>query len=373
VPLTQDQWLGLEMAEDAPDWIHEITILILVTRFLKEPHQPDTGDIIMADLTVKYMGLALNNPLIVASSSLSSTPENVCRIEDAGAGAVVLKSLFEEEIRTPVENILELESTQWYPEMMDVLKSDTSAHSIDNYVDLIRQAKSRTSFPVIASINCQTNSEWIDYAAKIKDAGADALELNIAFIPNDPDRRGEDIENLYVSITSSVRRAVRMPIAVKISSNFTSMTHLAHSLSTSGASSIVLFNRYYSIDIDLDAQEIIPCNRFSHPEDYRIPLRWISLLSSQIPADLSASTGIHETSTALKMILAGASTVQLCSVLYINGLNHVGVMLDGMKQWMETNEYSRILDFKGRLSQLRNKDPDQYERLQYIKSRVGFE
>ena len=243
----------------------------------------------------------------------------------------------------------------------------------EEYLKLIRQAKESIAIPVIASLNCVSPKWWTDYAKQIAGAGADALELNIGIIASDFERSSQDIELLYTEIVESVRSRIELPLAVKIGPYFTSLPKAAESLERAGVSALVLFNRFYQIDIDIDKFELIPGNRFSTPEEIFLPLRWIAILAGRVGCDLASSTGVHDGAGLIKQLLAGANAVQACSHFYLKGLNQVGIMLEELRAWMENHEYKSINDFQGRMCREASHRPEHYERQQYIKVFVGIE
>jgi dihydroorotate dehydrogenase (fumarate) len=327
----------------------------------------------MADLSTGYMGLKLRNPLIVASCSLTNTVEGVQRCADAGAGAVVLKSLFEEQIEADTR---EVERHVWlagHSEAYDYVRKIGIETGAQDYLDLLEKAKQAVSVPVIASLNCITPGWWTDYAKKIEAAGADAIELNVAILPSDPRRSGNDIEQLYYHIVEDVKKNVKIPIAVKIGPYFTSMASIVSELSDKGAAALVLFNRFYQVDINIDRLGLVPGYRFSAPEEINFSLRWISLLAGRVKCDLAATTGVHDASGVIKQLLAGAATVQVCSTLYIHGIGHIANMLSNIVAWMQKHHFESVADFRGRLSQKDSDRPELYERLQYIKALVGID
>ncbi len=327
----------------------------------------------MTALATTYMGIKLRNPLIVASSSLVKSVKNIQEAEKSGAGAVVLKSLFEEQIRSDARKLFDKSDADWHSESYDYLHQMKMDFGQREYLELIKQAKQETSIPVIASINCHTTEGWMDYAQLIEESGADAIELNISVMPANPDLKGRDIEEHYFSILDEVKRLTTIPIAVKIGPYFSSMARMAAELVWRGASGLVLFNRFYQFDIDIHQLQIIGGNSFSHPSETSVPLRWIAILSGNIRCDLSASTGIHTAVEAIKHILAGASTVQLCSTLYRNGISFIGTILDDIESWMKDQSLESIDDFRGLLSRRHSENPEKYERRQYIKALIGIE
>jgi dihydroorotate dehydrogenase (fumarate) len=327
----------------------------------------------MADLSVTYMGLKLANPLIVSSSSLTNTVAKVKRCEDSGAGAVVLKSLFEEQIEAQTE---EIEEESWpypHPEAFDYVRQMGMRLGQDDYLKLISETKKAVSIPVIASLNCISPKWWGNYAGEIARAGADAIELNIAILPTDPERKAEEVERTYVRIIEGIRRRVEMPVAAKIGPYFTALPQLARQLSDAGAAALVLFNRFYQMDIDIEKLSLVPGYHLSSPDEIYVPLRWVAILSGQLGCDIAASTGIHDGTGIIKQLLAGARAVQVCSHLYQKGMDSIGVMLDQLREWMDRHHYEKIADFNGKMCMEASEKPEYYERLQYIKVFVGLE
>jgi dihydroorotate dehydrogenase (fumarate) len=327
----------------------------------------------MADLSSGYMGIKLRNPLIVASCSLTNSVEGVQRCADAGAGAVVLKSLFEEQIEADTK---EVERHVWlagHTEAYDYVRKIGIETSAQDYLNLLERTKQAVSIPVIASLNCITPGWWTDYAKKIETAGADGLELNVALLPSDPRHSSHEIEKIYYRIVEDVKKSVRIPIAVKIGPYFTSIASVASVLSDKGAAALVLFNRFYQFDINIDKLDLVPGYRFSTPEEINFSLRWISLLGGRVKCDLAAATGVHDASGVIKQLLAGAAAVQICSTLYIHGIGHIASILSNIETWMQKHHLRSVAEFRGRLSQKDSDRPELYERLQYIKSLVGIE
>lgn len=319
------------------------------------------------DLSTKYLGLKLKSPVIVGSSTFTGSVEGVKNCAAAGAGAVVLKSLFEEQILADIKK--EEGYTDIYDAMPDAHRYMTTflrGNEIELYVKLIRESKKAVDIPVIASINCTDLGEWTAIAKEFQDAGADAIELNIAIFPFDRNVKAEAIEDEAVAILKAVKKSVTIPVSVKIGSHFTNICNFAFRLAQEGADGLVLFNRFYNTDIDIETVKVIPGNALSVPEENSDTLRWISLLSSQkIPSDLSASTGVFCGNAVVKQLLAGASSVQLCSTLYKNGLYHVSTVLSELKDWMSRHNYNTVKDFKGLLNS--DDDVKVFERLQYLR------
>ncbi|TNF46218.1 dihydroorotate dehydrogenase-like protein [bacterium] len=321
----------------------------------------------MADLSVTYMGMELKNPIVVASSSLTSTLEGVRHCSDSGAGAVVLKSIFEEQIEAETKEAEREAMPYDHPEAFDYVRQTAMQMSQDQYLKLIKDSKKEVSIPVIASLNCVNPDWWTSYAVKIADAGADALELNIALLPTDPFRTAKEVEKTYNKIIESVLKKVELPVAVKIGPYFTSLPHTARELSGAGASALVLFNRFYQLDIDIEKMHLTPGYHFSSPDEIHVPLRWIAILSTQVGCDLAATTGVHEGAAVIKQLLAGAQVVQVCSILYRDGLEQIGKMTEEVSKWMDKHGHGTLEDFRGQMSMEFSDKPEQYERLQYIK------
>jgi len=304
----------------------------------------------MADLAVTYMGIQLKNPIIVSSSSLTNTVEKIKRCEDSGAGAVVLKSLFEEQIEA---RTAEIEEDSWpypHPEAFDYVRQMGMRLGQDEYLKLIKDAKKAVKIPVIASLNCITPKWWNSYAAEIARAGADAIELNIAILPVDPKHSAEEIEKAYVRIVEGIRRKVDLPIAAKIGPYFTSLPRITRELRNAGTAALVLFNRFYQLDIDIEKLELTPGYHLSSPDEIYVPLRWIAILSTQVGCELAASTGIHDGSAAIKQLLAGAQVIQICSNLYQKGMGRIKEILEELGSWMDAHGYQKIEEFRGKMS-----------------------
>jgi dihydroorotate dehydrogenase (fumarate) len=328
----------------------------------------------MANLSTRFMGLELRNPVIAGSSGLTSSIENIMSLEEYGIGAVVLKSLFEEQIQHAINRTFTQNETNYgYPEALDYISHYTREQDVDRYLKLIREAKERTNIPIIASINCVSSAEWITFARKIQDAGADAIELNIFVLPSDPRRKSEHHEQIYFEIIQSVIRQVSIPLAAKISFYFSGLTNMALQLSWTGIKGLVLFNRFYSPDIDVEKMEVNPSNVFSTPGEITLPLRWIAMLSDKVQCDLAASTGIHDGQAVVKQLLVGAKAVEIASVLYKNGFGEVPVMLRQIDEWMERHEFANTADFIGKLSFKEAENPAAFERVQFMKHFSGIE
>jgi dihydroorotate dehydrogenase (fumarate) len=328
----------------------------------------------MADLSTTYMGLKLRNPIIAASSGLTNSIENIRKIFDHGAGAIVLKSLFEEQINFAINKTFHQSDNNYsYPEALDYISHYTRTNDLENYLKLIREAKSNVSVPVIASINCLSSSEWITFAKNIQDAGADGLELNIFILPSDPRRKSDQHEQVYFDILLSVMKEVKIPVAAKISYYFSGLTNMAMQLSWTGIAGLVLFNRFYSPDIDIDTFEVTSGNVFSGPGEMSNTLRWVAMLSGKVQCDIAASTGIHDGKDAIKQLLAGAKAVQVASVLYQKGFDQIDLMLAEMDNWMDKHQFARTNDFIGKMSFKEAENPAAFERVQFMKHFSGIE
>jgi dihydroorotate dehydrogenase (fumarate) len=327
----------------------------------------------MADLSTEYMGLPLRNPLVVASCSLVKTLDGVRRCVDAGAGAVVLKSLFEEQLQAEAKDQEEHLWLYGHSEAFEYVSKMAMPLGPREYLKLIEEAKAAVDIPVMASLNCVSPRWWVDYAGQIAAAGADAVELNISAMPSDPARKSDEIENLYLDIVGALRDRIDIPIAVKIGPHFTSVARMADQLCERGASALVLFNRFYQLDIDVEKLELTSGYHLSSPDELSLPLRWIALLAGRIDCDFASSTGVHSGMDFIKQLLAGANAVQVCSTLYLNGIDQIGRILDDVSSWMTKHGFGTIGEVRGRLSQAASDQPELYERLQYIKIFTGID
>jgi len=327
----------------------------------------------MVNLATKYMGLNLKNPVIVSSCSLTHSAEGVKRCADAGAGAVVLKSLFEEQINADVKALSNSAIPSFHSEEYDYIQRMGLDMNADQYLKIIESAKEAVDIPVIASLNCVTNDRWTEFAKYIEAVGADGLELNIAVMPGEFDEDPEKIEKHMYSIIESVKHKINIPIAVKLGPYFTSMPRVAKGVRVAGASAIVLFNRFYQTDINIQNLTQESKNRYSTPAEMSNTLRWISLLYQQVGCSLVGNTGIHDGEAVIKQILVGARAVELCSTLYLHGMGQIKVILDEVEKWMETKGYENLDDFRGKMSHKNSKQPEYFERQQYIRALVGID
>lgn len=320
------------------------------------------------DLTTRYLGLELKNPIIVSSSGMTSTVDGIRLMADSGAGAVALKSLFEQEIQMEIASMAGSGAVvNNYGEAADYMNYYVREENVANYLKLIEGAKKSVGIPVIASVNCVSPGEWTSFAKSIESAGADALELNIFIMPSDPKYNSDNIERRYFDIVSEVKRRITIPLALKIGYQFSGMAHFLVALSNTGIRGMVLFNRFYSPDIDLKKLEMTAMQVYSSPADLALPLRWIGMLSGKVNCDLAASTGVHDGSSLAKVLLAGASCAGIATAIYKNGAKHIGVMLEDLRTWMGSHQFQRIDDFRGRLSQKNIGDPIHYEQAQFMK------
>lgn len=323
------------------------------------------------DLTTTYMGLRLRSPLVPSASPLSENIDNIQRMEDAGAAAVVMHSLFEEQLqieRYELHHHLTY-GTESFPEALTYFP-ELSSFRIDSetYLDHIQCAKEKVNIPIIASLNGASIGGWTSYAKQVEQAGADALELNVYYVPTDASLTGAQIEQTYIDILQSVKATATIPVTIKLSPYFTNMANMAQRLDQVGANGLVLFNRFYQPDINLDTLEVEPNVLLSTPQSMRLPLRWIAILYSHVNASLAATSGIHTGQDVLKLLMAGADITMLCSVLLRHGINQIRAIEQEMREWMETHEYESVQQLKGSMSQRNCPNPSAFERAQYMRS-----
>jgi dihydroorotate dehydrogenase (fumarate) len=315
--------------------------------------------------------LKLRTPLVVSASPLSQDPDNIKRMEDAGASAIVLHSLFEEQIRRERDELHHrlIQGTESHPEALSYFPEPANIDSgMEAYLTDIARAKRSVEIPIIASLNGSTFGGWTTASRQIEQAGADALELNIYSIPTDPDRTADDIEKSYETIVAAVKVQVRIPVAVKLSPYFTNLASFARRLDEQGADGLVLFNRFYQPDINPETLEVEPNLLLSTRFAMRLPLRWIAILHGRLNANLAATSGIHRAVDALKMLMAGADATMLCSVLMARGIDYISVIEREMIEWMEHHEYESVEQLKGSMSQRNCPDPSAFERAQYMQT-----
>lgn len=326
----------------------------------------------MNDLSVKYLGLQLKNPVIVGSCGLTHSVDKIRELADNNAAAVVLKSLFEEQIQAELSSNLESYYTD-YPEASDYVRAYTRGSAVQEYIALIADAKKAVDIPIIASINCVSGEEWVSFAKSVEQAGADALELNISLLPSNPRLSSQENENLYFSIVDKVSAMVSIPISLKISKYSSSLANLITRLSwKERIGGFVLFNRFSNPDVDIANLRVKSADIFTSPAENSDTLRWLALLSGVIEKDLVASTGVHDDAGLIKQLLVGASAVQVVSTIYRNGPGQIDAMLAGLRRWMEEKSFASIADFRGKLSYEQAENPAAFERIQFMKYYGGI-
>jgi dihydroorotate dehydrogenase (fumarate) len=327
------------------------------------------------DLSTRYLGLNLRTPLVPSASPLSDNIDNIKRMEDAGASAVVLYSLFEEQLihdQAALEHSMSHGTNSFAEALSYFPKPREFRVGPDGYLEKIRQARQAVRIPVIASLNGVSIGGWVGYAKKMEEAGADALELNVYYIPADPASTSAAIEQTYVDILKAVKSVVSIPVALKLGPFFSGLAHMARRLDEAGADALVLFNRFYQPDMDIENLEVRPNILLSTPQALRLPLRWVAILYGRIKADLAATSGIHSHEDAIKVLMAGANAVQLCSVLLANGIGHIRKIEQGMIQWMEEHNYESVSQMRGSMSQKNCADPAAFERAHYMHALVTY-
>ena len=322
------------------------------------------------DLTTTYMGLKLKNPFVPSASPLSRDVSSIKLMEDSGAAAVVLESLFEEQImheKAELNHFLS-HGTESFAEALSYFPEPESYDiGPEEYLEHIRKTKEAVKIPVIASLNGVSTGGWIDYAKKMQEAGADALELNIYYLAADPQKSGQQIEDNYAEVLTAVKKNVSVPVAMKLSPYFTSMSAFAKRLDDSGADALVLFNRFYQPDIDLENLDVVPNLVLSTSESMRLPLRWIAMLFGRIKANMAGTGGIHTPEDVLKMLMVGADVTMLCACLFQNGIEHISTLEAGVRKWMEANDYESITQMKGSMSYKSVAEPSAFARANYMK------
>lgn len=344
----------------------------------------------MIDLQTSYLGLKLKNPLIAGSCGLTNTIHNIKQIADHGAGAVVVKSVFEEQISVETHKVIKSEEGNMktftrapsnllgrrvhdYDEAYDYIYDFAKSNTLNKYLDFLREAKKAVDIPVIASINCVSNNDWHSFSKKIEETGVDALELNIYILPSDWRRNSEDNEKIYYDIINEVKNYINLPLAAKIGFYFSSLAQSVRKLSHSGIKGVVLFNRPYNTDFDIDKIEVSHGSIYSNASEYNHTLRWVSILSGNLGCDISASTGIHTWEAFVKQLLAGATTVQIASALYTEGIGVIPDILEETKAWMNKHGFDDVDSFRGKLSKSKLENPAAIERVQFMKLYSGIE
>jgi len=329
----------------------------------------------MIDLTTTYLGLKLSSPLVASASPLSRDVDGICRLEDAGAAAVVLYSLFEEQLR---QEEIDLQyhlsaGTESFAESLTYFPQPSEFHTgPEGYLNHIRKAKASVGVPIIASLNGSTLGGWTKFAGEIERAGADAIECNIYYIPTDPKLTAEDVEKTYIDIVRAVKSTVTIPVSVKLSPFFSNFTNMAHRLDQAGADGLVLFNRFYQPDIDLEELEIRPNVLLSSQQALRLPLTWIGILHGRLKASLAATSGVHTAEDVVKLLMVGANVTMLCSSLMRHGINHLRHVERELREWMEEHEYESVRQMQGSMSQIHCPDPGAFERAQYMRAVKGM-
>ena len=328
-----------------------------------------------AHLDTTYLGMRLASPLVVSASPIGWDLDRLLRLEEAGAAAVVLPSLFEEQIEhdeVQIQRVMEYgtesfaEATTYLPEMEEYNTGP------DEYLRHLEASKRELQIPVIGSLNGSSEGGWLNYANLIQDAGADALELNVYYIAADPDETGEQVERRYLDLVAAVRSSVQIPLAVKIGPFFSSVANTARRLVEAGADGLVLFNRFMQPDIDLESLQVDPTLHLSTSEELRLPLRWIGILHGRVQTSLAATTGVHTAEDALKLILAGADVTMMASALFRNGPEHVGTVIEGIRTWLDEHEYDSVEQAKGSVAQVNVADPASFARSNYMQMLVNF-
>lgn len=322
------------------------------------------------DLKTNYLGINLRNPIVPSASPLSYELDNIRMMEDMGAGAVVMYSLFEEQIKNEsheLDHYLSYgsesfgEALSYFPEMEDYNTGP------DEYLEHIRKAKEAVDIPIFGSLNGVSSGGWIEYAEKIEDAGADGMELNIYYIPTNPQFSGTDVEKMYIEIVKDVKKSVKIPVAVKLNPFFSSLANMALKFAEAGADGLVLFNRFYQPDLDIENLEVEPHLVLSRSFDLRLPLRWVAILYDQVNIDLAISSGVHTYKESLKGLMAGAKITMLASELLANGIERISDILTAMTDWMEEHDYHSVKQMQGSLSQVNVAEPAAFERANYMK------
>jgi dihydroorotate dehydrogenase (fumarate) len=327
------------------------------------------------DLSTSYLGLKLKNPLVPSASPLSRTIDGIKRMEDAGAAAIVMYSLFEEQIHHEAAELDHYLSygTQSFAEALSYFPEHGEYNlGPDEYIEHVRKAKEAVDIPIIGSLNGISTGGWIQYAKKIQDAGADALELNVYYIPTDPKLTGAAVEQRYIDVLKAVKGTVKIPVAMKLSPFFSSMANMAAQLDQAGADGLVMFNRFYQPDLDIEALEVVPNVTLSTSQAIRLPLRWVAVLYGRVKASLAATSGVHSAQDVVKLLMAGADVTQLCSSLLLHGPGRIGEIREELERWLLEHEYTSVKQMRGSMSQKSVADPSAFERANYMKALNRF-
>ncbi len=320
------------------------------------------------DTKTKYLGLEIDSPIIVGSCGLTNDINNLQKMEDAGAGAVIIKSVFEEQIIYDIKrNLSMMAPTDNYGMSYEYVASHVSDDSLGKHFELIKEAKKRLHIPVVGSINCYSFENWMTYTQRFQDAGCDAIELNMAILPYETDLSCEDVDRLFSNIINTLRKSVSIPVSVKVSQNFTDMANFMQRLSWTNVNGITMFNKSLNVDIDIDKMEMTHAPSLSTPDEIYNTLRWVAILSKKLRCDISASTGVHSAADVVKMLLAGAGTVQVVSCLYKNGVDYLRTLNDGLRSWMAEKGFESVSQFRGKMAVKANDDASMFFRTQFMK------
>lgn len=326
----------------------------------------------MLNLSTQYMGLTLSSPIIVGASGLTKSVQKIQECEAAGAGAVVLKSIFEEQILSEGDQLSDA-NAYVHSQAWEYINDYSEESAVADFLDLISDAKKSVKIPVIASVHCVSGEGWTEYITRMQKAGADAIELNVNVLTGDTRQKGSKIEETYFELAKSIKCIATVPVSMKISYHFSALSSLLFQLSHSGIKGLVLFSRPYFPDFDIENLELKAARYISHPQEYLVPLRWIAMMSGRLGCDMCASTGVHDAATVIKMLLAGASAVQVVSAIYEKDIKQIEIMNAGIQDWMARHNFENISDFKGRLFQGVSHDRAAFERVQFMKYATGIE
>lgn len=323
----------------------------------------------MANLSTSYMGLKLKNPIIVSSSGLTNSVKDIIALEENGAAAIVTKSLFEEEIILETEeNLNKMHASGFvYPETSEYFDFDRMEDIVSNYLKFLSDSKKSVKIPIIASINCVTAEGWTDFTKRIEDTGVDGLELNVFNLPINFTDANASNDKVYSDIIEKISKVSKLPLSLKVGAYHSNLGYFLKNISQSPTKAIVLFNRFYNPDFDIHTLQFTASHVLSTTSEGANSLRWVAIMANRVSCDLSASTGIHDGSAVIKQLLAGAKTVQLCSTLYKNGNDQIGLILGELEKWMKENDYNTIDEFRGKMSQSKTFDPKVFERVQFMK------
>ncbi len=322
----------------------------------------------MSKLDTKYMGLPVKSPIIVGSCGLSNNVENIEKMEAAGAGAVVMKSIFEEQIIFDIKkNANQIAPVDNYGDSYEYIAAHVASDNMSRFFSLVTEAKKRVQLPIIGSINCYSFENWLNYAKRFQEAGCDGLELNMAILPYETTMSADDVERLFTNVINALKKAITIPIAIKVSHNFTDLAKFMQQLSWTGIKSLTLFNKPLNIDIDVENLTITHADSLSVPQELYSPMRWIAILANKVRCEISASTGVAVPTDVVKLLLAGAQTVQVVSSLYRNGVDYVKTLNDGLRAWMEAHDFETLEQFRGRLAMKPGEEASVLLRTQFMK------